>query len=127
MPDLADYAESLSARFLVTDEAATRPTSWYLALYSAAPSDAGGGTEISAGGYSRQAVAFSEGGTGTATNDADLTFTASEAWGAIAGVGLFDAATSGNLLLWKALDPTVNIADGQSFIVRAGDLTVRFD
>jgi hypothetical protein len=127
MPDLADYAESLSARFLVTDETATRPTTWYLALYSTAPSDAGGGVEISAGGYSRQEVAFTEGETGTATNDADLTFTASEAWGGIAGVGLFDASTSGNLLLWKALDPTVNIADGQSLIIRAGDLTVRFD
>lgn len=125
MPDLSDYAESLSARFLVTDETATRPASYTLALYTAAPSDAGGGTEVSAGGYARQALTFTEGGTGTATNDADVTFTATDAWGAIAAAGLFDDA--GNLLMWKALSPTVNIADGQSFIVRAGSLTVRFD
>jgi hypothetical protein len=33
----------------------------YIALYTAAPTDAGGGTEVSAGGYARQAVSKATG------------------------------------------------------------------
>ena len=34
----------------------TRPTTLYLALYTAAPSDAGGGTECAGGSYARASV-----------------------------------------------------------------------
>jgi hypothetical protein len=120
--DLSDFGESLAARWLVTGETANRPSSYELALYSAAPSDAGGGTELAGSGYSRQAVSFVEGGAGYASNDADITFSATGAW-AVVAAGLFD--DGGNLLLWTAIGP-VSVANGQNLIISAGQLTVTF-
>lgn len=58
MAALSDYAEKLLLDWMMTNGSATRPTAWYVALYTAAPSDSGGGTEVSGNGYSRQAVTF---------------------------------------------------------------------
>jgi len=58
MAALSDYAEKLLLDWAMTTGSATRPTAWYVALYTAAPSDSGGGTEVSTGGYARQAVTF---------------------------------------------------------------------
>ena len=51
-----------------TNDAVTRPTAWYLGLFTAAPGEAGGGTEVSGGAYVREAVTFTVSGD-TATND----------------------------------------------------------
>ena len=56
MAALSDYLEKLILDYLMTTGSATRPTNWYVALYTAAPSDSGGGTELSGSGYSREAV-----------------------------------------------------------------------
>jgi hypothetical protein len=58
MAALSDHAEALLLDWLMTTGTATRPTNWYVALYTLAPSDSGGGTEVSGGGYARQAVIF---------------------------------------------------------------------
>ncbi len=47
MAALSDYAEKLLLDWSMTTGSATRPTAWYVALYTAAPSDSGGGTEVS--------------------------------------------------------------------------------
>ena len=39
-----------------TTGSTTRPTVWYVELYTVAPTDAGGGTPVTGGGYVRQAV-----------------------------------------------------------------------
>ena len=41
MAALSDHAEDLLLDFLMTTGTATRPTNWYLALFTAAPNDAG--------------------------------------------------------------------------------------
>ena len=46
MAALSDHAEALLLDWLMTADAVTRPTAWYVALYTAAPSDSGGGTEV---------------------------------------------------------------------------------
>ena len=70
----------------------TVPTTLYLALYTTAPTSAGGGVEVSGGSYARVAItnnstnwpASSGGGPGTKANGAAFTFpTASAAWGTI--------------------------------------------
>jgi hypothetical protein len=125
MSDLSDYAENLVVKWLLTDESVTRPTAWYVGLYTAVPSDAGGGTEVTGNGYARQAYGASSSGS-DADNDADITFTASGGdWGTIVAAGIFDASSGGNLLAWKALAPTVSIVDGVSYIYRAGALIAR--
>ena len=62
-----NHLETELLDFAFTTGTATRPTAWYVALYTAAPNDAGGGTEVSGGAYARQSVAFSVSGN-TASN-----------------------------------------------------------
>ena len=129
MAALSDYAEKLVLDWLMTTGSATRPTAWYVALYTAAPSDSGGGTEVSGSGYSRQAVTFdaATSGAGTTSNTGAVTFTASGGdWGTITHVGIHDASTSGNLLWHGALTTSKTIADGDTLEFSIGniDLTV---
>ena len=101
MAALSDYAEKLLLDWSMTTGSATRPTAWYVALYTSAPTDAGGGTEVSGGGYARKAVTFAAAtsGAGTTSNTVDVTWTASgAAFGTVVAIGIFDALSSGNLL-----------------------------
>lgn len=72
----SDYSEDLVLDWLLTNAAATRPTAWYVSLYTVAPTDSGGGTEVSGGSYTRTAVTFTVSGTSPtlATNSATVEF-----------------------------------------------------
>ena len=48
----------------------TAPGTHYLALFTGAPGETGGGTEVSGGGYTRKAVAFTTSGATTSNNAA---------------------------------------------------------
>jgi len=125
MAALSDYAEKLLLDWMMTAGAATRPTAWYVALYTAAPSDAGGGTEVSGSGYARQAVTFAAASTpaGTTSNTSAVTFSAAGGdWGAVSHIGLFDASTSGNLLWHGAMTATKTIADGDTLEFAIGNI-----
>ncbi len=129
MAALSDYAEKLVLDWLMTGGTATRPTNWYVALYTTAPSDSGGGTEVTGSGYARQTVAFDAAtlGTGTTSNTGAVTFTAAGGdWGAITHIGIHDAATGGNLLWHGSLLASKTIADGDTLEFAIGniDLTV---
>lgn len=129
MAALSDHAENLLLNWLMTSGSATRPTAWYLALFTAAPSDSGGGTEVSGNGYSRQTIAFStaSGTGGTTSNSADVSFTASGgSFGTVSHVGIFDAASAGNLLWHGAMTASKTIADGDTLEFSTGnvDLTI---
>ena len=58
MAGFTDYTEDLVLDWLLTSGSATRPTAWYVALYTVAPTDTGGGTEVSGTDYARTAVTF---------------------------------------------------------------------
>jgi len=129
MAALSDYSEKLLLDWLMTTGSATRPTAWYVALYTAAPSDSGGGTEVSGNGYSRQTVAFDAASTpgGTTANSGAVTFTAAGgSWGTITHIGIHDASTSGNLLWHGAMTASKTIADGDTLEFATGniDLTI---
>lgn len=129
MSALSDHAENLILNFLMTSGTATRPTAWYVALYTVAPSDAGGGTEVSGNGYSRQTVAWdtATGTGGTTDNTGAVSFTASGGnFGEIVAIGIHDASSGGNLLWHGALsaNKTVNDGDTLEFAAGAIDLTI---
>jgi len=44
--------------WVFTASAATRPTSWHVALFASNPAEDGSGTEVSGGGYARQSATF---------------------------------------------------------------------
>jgi hypothetical protein len=129
MAALSDYAEKLLLDWAMTTGSATRPTAWYVALYTAAPSDSGGGTEVSTGGYVRQSVTFGAASSpgGTTSNTGAVSFTASGAnYGTVTHIGIFDNSTGGNLLWHGSLtaSKTVNDGDTLEFSIGNIDLTI---
>jgi hypothetical protein len=129
MAALSDYAEKLLLDWMMTTGSATRPTAWYVGLFTAAPSDSGGGTEVSGSGYARQSAAFDAASSpgGTTSNSADISFTASGGnWGTITHIGIFDASTSGNLLWHGSMTASKVVNDGDTLQFSTGniDLTI---
>jgi len=144
MSDMSDYLENKLIDHIFRNRSYTVPSTIYVGLFTAAPSDSGGGTEVSGGSYARVQVgpsdttweatqggtpAAASSGTGGATqNAAAITFpTPSANWGSITHMGIFDASTSGNLLMWKALTvaKTVNNGDpAPSFATGALDVVL---
>ena len=107
----------------------TAPSTHYLALFTAAPGETGGGTEVTTSGtaYVRKAVAFTTTGN-TTSNSAAVEFpTATASFGTVTHVGVFDAATSGNLMAYAALSSSKAIATGDVFRVPTGDLDITLD
>ena len=111
--------------------AGTGPTILYVALLTAAPSDTGGGTEVSGGSYARVAVSSalanwagtqaaastvaSSGTSGTTSNNGTITFPAPTAnWGSITHFGIYDASTGGNLLIHGALTTAKTVNNGDA-------------
>ena len=128
MSSFTDYTENLVLTWLLTTDAATRPTAWYVGLFTAAPSDTGGGTEVSGNGYARKATGTMTitGTATTATNAAAIEFAAASGgnWGTLTHAAIFDALTTGNMLAWAPLTTARTINDGDVFRVPASSLTV---
>jgi hypothetical protein len=128
MSSFSNYTENLLLNWLLTTNSATRPTAWYVGLFTSAPSDSGGGTEVTGNGYARVATGtISVSGTDTtATNSAAIEFAAASGgnWGTVTHAAIFDASTSGNMLAWAALTTSRTINDGDVFRIPAGSLTV---
>jgi hypothetical protein len=123
----SDYLETKVIQHLFESDFSA-PANMYVALYTVAPTDAGGGTECSGGAYARVGVARGTGWTsaGDATeNAADITFTeATASWGTVVAFGLFDASTVGNLLYWGDLTASKTIDNGDTAKIPAGDLDI---
>ena len=128
MSAATDFTEALALNWLLTSNTATRPTAWYVGLFTSATSDAGGGTEVSGNGYSRQAVSFTVAtvsGTTKAGNSATITFpTATATWGTISYIAIFNASSSGNMLFHGPVVTNKLIETDDSFQITAGNLTV---
>jgi hypothetical protein len=112
--------------YVFTATSVTRPTAWYLALFTSNPADDASGTEVSTSGtaYARQSAAFTVSGD-TASNNAAIEFpTATASFGTVSHVAVFDAATSGNLIAYAALTSSKAIDTGDVFRVPSGDLDI---
>ena len=105
----------------------TAPGTLYTGLYTASPSDTGGGTELSGDGYARQATAFTVTGNTASNTSAEEWATATGSWGTITHVGVFDASTGGNLMAYGTLTASKTIATGDVFRIPAGDLDITLD
>lgn len=128
MAGKSDYLENALLDHVLRNTAYTSPTTVYVGLYTAAPTDAGGGTEVSGGGYAREAATFGAASGGSISNSAIVDFgTTTGAWGTVTHFGIFDAETAGNLLYWDALTAEKVIGNGDPVSFPIGDLTVTED
>lgn len=127
MASMTDYLEDKLRDHVLRNIAYTSPTTVYLALFSTATTDAGGGTEATGGSYARQAVTFQAGGAGSgaADNDAEIEFLNMPA-GTWTHGALFDAATAGNMLLHAPLSSPKTTGAGDALAIAAGDVDAIF-
>ena len=125
----SNYLETEILDHVFGGAAYTAPTTLYLALYTVAPGETGGGTEVSTLGtaYARQTVAFTTTGNTTSNTAAVEYPTATASFGTVTHVGVFDAATAGNLMAYAALSASKTIDTGDVFRVPAGDLDITLD
>ena len=128
MAGLSDYLENIVINHLFRNQSYTPPSTIYIGLFTTAPTDAGGGTELSGGSYARQIVTLSAASGGATSNSADITFpTATADWGTIVAAGIFDASTAGNLLAWNNLTQSKTVNNGDTFKIMSGSLTLTID
>ena len=126
---LSNTFETTVLTWLLTNSAATRPTAWYVALFTSNPAEDASGTEVSTTGtaYARQSVTFSVSGN-TASNTAAIEFpTATASYGTVTHVGVFDASSGGNLIAYAALTTSKAIDTGDVMRIPASDLDVTMD
>jgi hypothetical protein len=124
--NLSDYLENKVLDHILGTTSYTKPTTVYVALYTAAPNDAGGGTQVTGGSYARQTAAFDAAVSGATQNSANLDFVNMPACTVVA-VGIFDALTAGNLLVWGTLATNKSLDAGDTLRIATGDLDISLD
>jgi hypothetical protein len=133
MAAMTDYLENKLIDHTFRGVSFTAPAALHIALFTAAPSDAGGGTEVTGGSYARVALAPSTtnpsaGTGGTTSNNVAITFpTATASWGTVTHVAIFDASTAGNMLWWGALTASQVVGSGGTFSFAISALSVQID
>lgn len=124
--NLSDYLENKLLDHFLGTTTYTKPTTVYIALYTVAPTDAGGGTQVTGGSYARQTATFSAAASGTTSNTANIDFAGMPAATTVA-IGVFDALTAGNLLLWGTLTANKTTDAGDTLRIATGDLDISID
>ncbi|MCC6311373.1 MAG: hypothetical protein IT345_10705 [Trueperaceae bacterium] len=131
MAAFSDYLEDALVDHIFRGTAFTAPTTIFVSLHSADPTDAGG-SEVTGTSYARVGVtsgtaawAATSGTNGLTDNLAAITFPqAGGTWGTVTHVGLYDAASAGNLLFGGALAASKAIGTNDTFEFAIGDLDI---
>lgn len=125
MSAMSNYLENALINATLRNTTYTSPATVYVGLFTTDPTDAGSGTEVSGGSYARKSASFGAPSNGASSTDADVQFDqATGNWGTVTHFGIFDAATSGNLLYHGALTSSKTIETGDVFKIASGNLTV---
>ena len=124
--NLTNYLESKLIDHFLGTTSYTMPADVYVALFTVAPSDAGGGTEVTGGSYARKIATFSAASSGATSNDSNIDFTGMPAATTVA-IGIFDALTTGNMLLYGTLTTNKTTDAGDTLRIATGDLDISID
>jgi hypothetical protein len=130
------YLSQKFLNWLFNSGAFTQPTNLYLALFSIAPTISTTGTEATGSAYARVTIACNttnwptiSGSTTTVTSGAAFTFpTATGNWSSSSNqtdAGLWDAASTGNLLYWGDLTTAKPVLNGDTASFASGAVTVQ--
>ncbi len=125
MSAMSDYLENEILDHILGTGAYTSPGTVYIGLSTGSFGDDNSGTELSGSGYARQSAAFDAASGGTTDNSSAIEFPAATgSWGTVSHFGIFDASSSGNLLIHGAFTSSKTITTGDILRIAAGDLDV---
>jgi len=125
MSAMSDYLENEILDHILGTGAYTMPTTVYVGLSTGSFNDDNSGTELTGNNYARESISFGAATSGTASNDAAVEFNAATgSWGTVSHFGIFDALTSGNLLIHGALTASKVIEAGDILKIAIGDMDI---
>lgn len=133
----SNYLEDKVNDHVLGATAYTPPGTVYMALFTAAPTDAGGGTEVSTGtwtNYARKSITnnttnWPNSASGVKSNGTAITFPASTQGAdvTVVAAALFDASTAGNMLYWGTLAANKVMQNGDVFEFAIGAFSITED
>lgn len=126
MGSKTDYLEHAVLNFWLSNntDGYAAPSSVYVALFTGAVNESGGGIEVTGGSYARVVRPFTV-TNGSAANTSLVTFpTASADWGAVVDFAIFNALTGGNMLYYGTLGTPRSILNGDAPKFNAGQLVI---
>ena len=122
---MSDYLENKLLDAVLRNTAFTSPTTVYIGLSTGSFGDDNSGTELTGNNYSRVSIAFDAASGGTTDNTSNVEFAAATgSWGSVSHYGIFDASSSGNLLIHGAFTAAKTIATGDILRINAGELDI---
>ncbi len=143
MSKASDYLENKLIDHIFRGRSFTAPAALWVSLHTADPTDTAGGAEVSGNNYGRAQLnpsdtnwAATQGGTpaaassgtgGATSNKGVITFpTPSASWRTVTHFGIWDASTSGNLLVHGQLtvSKVINTSDVVTFPVDSLTVTI---
>ena len=118
-----NYLETQLLNHVLRATPYSAPATVYVALFTAAPGETGGGTEVSGGAYARQSVTFSVPAPDSVSNTADVNFPVATAdWGTVVAFAIMDAPSSGNMLYYATLTASRLVLTNDQFRFPTGQL-----
>ena len=125
MSAMSNYLELEILDHVLGTGAYSHPSTVYLGLSVGSMAEDASGTELSGSAYARQSMAFAAASSGSAATNATITFpTATGSWGTVAYWSIWDAASSGNMLIHGVFTASKAITTGDILRVNSGDITV---
>lgn len=125
MSAMSDYLEAKILNHVLRNTAYTPASTVYIGLSTGSFADGNSGTELSGNGYARRSIAFDAASSGVSDNTSAIDFpTATGSWGTVSNWGLFDASSSGNLLIHGAFSASKAVATGDILRIAAGELDI---
>lgn len=123
MTELANYSENKLLDLTLGTTTYSIPTV-YAQLHTGSPGE--DCTSNVAAETTRKAASFASASGGSASTDADMAWTSLAATETLTHISYWDAASSGNPLLYGALDSSVPVVSGGSFTISSGGWTATF-
>lgn len=122
MSQMSDFLEGQLRAHLFRTATFAKPTVIAIALFTAAPGETGGGTEVSGGSYARVQRNPSDANwtaasatDGLTDNAASLDFpTPTANWGVVSHVAILDATSGGNFWFYGALTTPKTVNNGDA-------------
>ena len=121
------YSSEQIIKALFTANALTRPSNWYVALFTGDPGADGTVNEAADANYARQSATFTASQSGDfwqAVSDAAVTFAAADSAYTVTYIGIFDADSGGNFIASLPLPLARDVPAGGVFNIPAGELVI---
>lgn len=125
MSNISNFLENKILDHVFRNVAYTSPSTVYVSLHTASPTDAGG-SEVTGGSYVRASASFAAATNGTIANSSQVAF-ASMPTTTVTHFGVYDALSAGNLLWWGDVSPDVSFTAGENGIFAVGAITFTLD